>query len=86
MGTGREVDPAETPLDPDEIQGQPPLSGTVDDDDDADDERWDENEPPDKALSDREETLDEFPREQIEEDADEGPADDDEDGIDSDND
>jgi hypothetical protein len=64
MGTSQQIDPTETPLDPDEPQERPPLSGTVDDADDADDERWDENEPPDKQLKDRSETLDEFPREE----------------------
>jgi len=46
MATIREIDPTQTPLDPDATQMQPPLSGTVDDDDNSDDERWDENEAP----------------------------------------
>ena len=60
MGSSQEVDPAETPLDPDETQTQPPLSGTVDDNDDVDDEREDENEAPDRALSDETDTRNEF--------------------------
>jgi len=47
-------------LDPDETQTQPPLSGTVDDNDDVDDEREDENEAPDRALSDETDTRNEF--------------------------
>jgi hypothetical protein len=46
---------------------QPPLTGTVDDDN-ADDERWDENEASDRALSDRSETRDEFCLDEREED------------------
>jgi hypothetical protein len=74
----------ESPLDPDATQMQPPLSGTVDDNDDADDEHWDENEPPDRALSTRSETQDEFrpdELEELEEDADEDLAADDEDIV-----
>jgi hypothetical protein len=56
----RETDPTETPLDPDVTQMQPPLSGTPDDDDDSDDERWDENEPPDRWVKDSDETRDEL--------------------------
>lgn len=55
MSISPEIDPNEIPLDPQETQ--PPLRGTVDDNDDADDERWDENEAPDHAVTD--ETQDE---------------------------
>ncbi len=55
----REIDPTETPLDPDVTQMQPPLSGTPDDDDNSDDERWDENEPPDRWVKDSNEARDE---------------------------
>jgi len=68
MPTQRENDPTESPLDPDATQMQPPLSGTVDDDDDRDDERWDENEAPIRKLSDRGETLEEFRLDEREED------------------
>ena len=50
MPRSNEIDPVESPLDPDTVQTQPPLSGTVDDDDDTDDERWDENEAPTRQL------------------------------------
>jgi hypothetical protein len=56
----REIDPTETPLDPDVTQIEPPLSGTVDDDDDMDDERWDENEPPERWVKDTNPTRDEL--------------------------
>lgn len=46
MPSKREIDPTGIPLDPDATPVQPPLSGTVDDDDNRDDERWDENEAP----------------------------------------
>jgi hypothetical protein len=36
MVTSQEIDPTESPLDPDATQMQPPVSGTVDDDDDED--------------------------------------------------
>jgi hypothetical protein len=78
----QEIDPMESPLDPDATQMQPPLSGTVDDDDDADDEHWDENEPPDRPLSTRSETQDEFRLDEPEEDAVEDSAADDEDSVD----
>lgn len=79
MAKSQEIDPVESPLDPDATQMQPPLSGTVDDDDDVDDERWDENEAPERALSDQTETRDEFRLDEREEDAGEDPAADDED-------
>jgi hypothetical protein len=79
MATSREIDPLETPLDPEEIQLQPPLSGTVDDDDDVDDERWDENVAPERALSDEPDTPNEFRLDQPEEDADDDSSVDDED-------
>jgi hypothetical protein len=60
MATSRELDPIETPLDPDAPQTEPPLSGTVDDDDDVDDERWDENEAPERQLRDTNERRDEL--------------------------
>jgi hypothetical protein len=82
MVTSQEIDPTESPLDPDATQMQPPVSGTVDDDDDADDEHWDENEPPDRALSTRSETQDELPLDEREEDAAEDPAADAEDSVD----
>ena len=45
-----EIDPVEIPLeDLEKAQTQPPLSGTVDDYDDVDDERDDENEAPTRA-------------------------------------
>jgi len=69
MGRNQEIDPTETPLDPDVTQMQPPLSGTVDDNDDVDDERWDENEAPSRKLSDKDETRDEFRRDEAETDA-----------------
>ena len=52
MNARQEIDPLEIPLDPEETPMQPPLSGTVDDADDVDDEREDENEAPVRALSD----------------------------------
>jgi hypothetical protein len=83
MAGRQEIDPMESPLDPDATQTQPPLSGTVDDDDDADDERWDENEPPDRALSAESETRDsEFRLDEREEDAGEDLAADDEESVD----
>ena len=78
----QEIDPLESPLDPDATQLQPPLSGTVDDNDDTDDEHWDENEPPDRALSTRTETQDEFRLDEPEEDAGADSAADDEDSVD----
>lgn len=54
----QEIDPTETPLDPDVTQIEPPLSGTVDDDDNSDDEHWDENEPPDRWVKDTDDTRD----------------------------
>ncbi len=83
MPIEREIDPTETPLDPDATQMQPPLSGTVDDDDNRDDERWDENEAPIRKLSDRGETQDEFRLDEREEDKDQDAAPDEEDRTDS---
>jgi hypothetical protein len=58
----------EIPLDPDELASQQaPLSGTVDDDGDHDDERDDENEAPVRERSDRTETRDEFQLDEREE-------------------
>src|SRR5579862_6485826 len=68
MAKSRESDPLETPLDPDTTQMQPPLSGTVDDDDNADDERWDENEAPTRAVSGTSEGEDEFQIDEQDED------------------
>ncbi len=74
-------EPLETPLDPDETPIEPPLSGTVDDNDDVDDERWDENEAPERALSDETDTRSEFLLDEREEDADAESIDDDEDDV-----
>ena len=68
MATVQEIDPTETPLDPDVTEMQPPLSGTVDDDDEVDDERWDENEAPDRQLSATTEARDESRLDEREED------------------
>jgi hypothetical protein len=55
----------------------------VDDNDDVDDERWDENEPPDRALSAESETRDsDFRLDEREEDAGEDLAADDEESVD----
>jgi hypothetical protein len=67
MTTSSEIDPVETPLDPEEAEMQAPPSGT--EEDDADDEHWDENEPPDRALSDETDTRSEFRLDEREEDA-----------------
>jgi hypothetical protein len=89
MATVQEIDPTETPLDPDVTEMQPPLSGTVDDDDDVDDERWDENEAPERQLSDTTEARDEFRLDEREEEpgldagADENALSDDEDAAES---
>jgi hypothetical protein len=77
MARKQEIDPIETPLDPDETAIEPPLSGTVDDDDDVDDERWDENEAPTRELSDQTESREEFRLDEREEDDDDLEADDD---------
>ena len=69
--------------DPDETQTEPPLSGTVDDDDNVDDERWDENEAPTRAVRDTREGDDGFQLEKPEEDADEDLTTEDEEGLDS---
>jgi hypothetical protein len=68
MSIARDIDPLEIPLDPEETATQPPLSGTVDDADDVDDEREDENEAPVRALSDKTDTRDEFQLDEREED------------------
>ena len=67
-----EKDPLETP-----------LSGTVDDDDNVDDERWDENEAPTRAVRDTREGDEEFQLEEPEEDTDEDLTEEDEEGLDS---
>jgi hypothetical protein len=84
VARSREADPIETPLDPDETATQPPLSGTVDDEDDVDDERWDENEAPTRELSDQTESREEFRLDEREEDEDDDPEADDEDSEDED--
>lgn len=66
----REIDPSELPLDPAEAGPQAPSSGTVDDDDNRDDESPDENEAPTRELSDLRETRDEFVLDKREEDRD----------------
>jgi hypothetical protein len=68
MNTRREIDPIEIPLDPEETPMQPPLSGTVDDADDVDDEREDENEAPVRAVSDTTDTRNEFRLDEREDD------------------
>jgi hypothetical protein len=68
MATSPEIDPLETPLDPEETQLQAPPSGT--EEDDMDDEHWDENEPPDRALSDETDTRKEFRLDEREEEVD----------------
>jgi hypothetical protein len=70
MATLSEIDPTGTPLDPQEAQMEPPLSGTVDDNDEVDDERWDENEAPERAVSDETDTRNEFRLDEREEDTD----------------
>lgn len=62
----REIDPL--PLDPEEAGSEPPLSGTIDDDDNRDDERPEENEAPIRELSDLQTTRDEFRLDEREED------------------
>ena len=79
MATSPEIDPTGTPLDPEEIPIEPPLSGTVDDNDDVDDERWDENEAPERALGDETDTRNEFRLDEREEDTDDDSSVDDED-------
>ena len=68
MNARQEIDPVEIPLDPGETPMQPPLSGTVDDADDVDDEREDENEAPVRALSDTTDTRKEFRLDEREDD------------------
>ena len=68
MTTARDIDPLEIPLDPEGTSMQAPLSGTVDDGDDIDDEREDENEAPVRAVSDKTDTRDEFRLDEREED------------------
>ncbi len=65
-----EIDPPELPLDPAESGTQPPLSGTVDDDDNRDDENADENEVPIRESRDSQEARDEFRLDEREEDRD----------------
>ena len=84
MARKQEIDPIETPLDPDEIATQPPLSGTVDDDDEVDDERSDENEAPTRELSDQTESREEFRLDEREEDEDDDSEADDDDSEDED--
>jgi hypothetical protein len=79
MVTSPEIDPTGTPLDPQETPIEPPLSGTVDDNDDVDDERWDENEAPERALSDETDTRNEFRLDEREEDTDDDSSVEDED-------
>ena len=67
-----------------ETQEQIPLSGTVDDNDDTDDEREDENEAPERALSDETDTRGEFRLDEREEDDDASVDDEDEDEDDVD--
>jgi len=83
MATSAEIDPTGTQLDPEEIPVEPPLSGTVDDNDDVDDERWDENEAPERALSDETDTRNEFRLDEREEDTDDDSSVDDEDEDDA---
>lgn len=63
-----EIDSPEIPPDPDETDPGPPLSGTVDDDDNRDDERPEENEAPVRESRDSEETPEEFRLDEREED------------------
>jgi hypothetical protein len=71
MPSSQDINSVESPLEPDDGQQmQPPLSGTVDDNDEQDDERWDENEAPVRALNDKSETRGEFRLDAREEDAD----------------
>ena len=84
MPTNDEIDPVQSPLDPDATQTQPPLTGTVDDNDSVDDERWDENEAPLRSVSDRAQTLrDEFQLDEREEEPNQESADEAEDGEDN---
>jgi hypothetical protein len=76
--SNQEIDPIETPLDSDGTTTQPPLSGTVDDADDVDDERADENEAPTRALSDETDTRNEFRLDEREEAEDDDSSVDDE--------
>jgi hypothetical protein len=79
MAPIEEIGPTGVPLDPDETQTEPPLSGTVDDNDAVDDERWDENEAPERALSDETDTRNEFRLDEREEDTDDDSSVDDKD-------
>jgi hypothetical protein len=79
MTTSQEIDPSLIPLDPEETEMQVPLSGTVDDNDDTDDEHEDENDAPERALSDETDTRGEFRLDEREEDDDSSVDDDDED-------
>jgi hypothetical protein len=81
MTTSPEIDPVEVPLEPGEAEMQAPPSGT--EEDDADDEHWDENEPPDRALSDETDTRNELRLDEPEEDVDDDVSvdEDDEDDV-----
>ena len=68
MNNSQDLAPFVNPSDPEEIPTQPPLSGTVDDADDVDDEREDENEAPVRAASDGTDARDEFRLDEREED------------------
>lgn len=63
-----ETDSPEIPPDPDEAGPGPPLSGTVDDDDNRDDENPQENEAPVRESRDSQETPEEFRLDEREED------------------
>jgi hypothetical protein len=67
-----EIDPPEIPPDPDEGDPGPPLSGTVDDDDNRDDERPEENEAPVRESRDSQELPEEFQLDEREEDPQDG--------------
>ncbi len=62
-----EIDPPEVPLDPEEADPGPPLSGTVDDDDNRDDEHPEENEAPVRESRDTQELPEEFQLDEREE-------------------
>jgi len=83
VATIEPIDPIEIPLEPDEGQTQLPLSGTVDDNDETDDERWDENEAPERALTDETDTRAEFRLDEREDEDDSSVDDEDEDDTES---
>jgi hypothetical protein len=62
-----DIDPSELPLDLQNTAAEPPLSGTVDDDDNRDDEHEDENEAPTREARDTQETREEFQLDEREE-------------------